>query len=300
MRGKGRAARYGAPRIPKPGANMSLDIIIIMLVAACLHASWNVVIKGGTNTLYETGINTLGGGAGVVFILPFLPLPDAGSWPFLCVSMTFHLAYYLCMAAAYRQSEMSYAYTLMRGSTPLFTAVGMAFLGQHISIAGWFGIVCLCAGVLTLASQNLRNGTFNKQGTVAALGTAVVIMGYTLVDGFGVRTGSNAISYACWLYFFNMFPLNVLILRRRGRDYTDYIRRRWKIGLFGGLCSLGSYGVALWAMTRAPIQLVAALRETSVIFGMLLAVLFLGERLTRTRILAVLLVAAGTVIMRLA
>ena len=290
----------GAAPNPEPGADMSLEIIVIMLVAACLHASWNVVIKGGSNPFYETGLNVLGGGMGVVFILPFLPLPDAGIWPFLLCSMCCHAVYYLCMAAAYRQSEMTYAYTLMRGTTPLFTAVGMAALGQHISLAGWLCIICLCTGVLVLASQNLRNGTFNKRGTAAALGTAVVIMGYTLVDGFGVRNGANTVSYACWLYFLNMFPLNTLILFRQGRDYTNYVRQRWKIGLFGGLCSLGSYGVALWAMTRAPIQLVAALRETSVIFGMLLAVLFLGERITRMRVLAVLLVAAGTVIMRLA
>lgn len=278
---------------------MSLEIIALMLFAACLHASWNAVIKGGSDKLYETGINTLGGGIGIIFALPFLPLPDPASWPLLFISMFIHVAYYLCMAAAYRQSEMSYAYTLMRGTTPLFTALAMLGFGYAVSPMGWLGILCLCAGVLTLASQNLLNRSFNGRGTAAALGNAVVIMGYTLADGFGVRASGHALSYVCWLYFFNMFPLNALILTRRGNDYVRYIAQRWKIGLFGGLCSLGAYGVALWAMTRAPIALVAALRETSVVFGMLLAVLFLGERFTRVRLLAVLLVAAGTAIMRL-
>ncbi len=279
---------------------MSSELIILMLLAACAHAAWNAVIKGGTNKLYETGLNVLGGATGVVFILPFVPLPASEAWFFLFVSVCIHIVYYLCIAIAYKQSEMSYAYTLMRGSTPLFTAFGLAVLGQSLSDMGWLGVLCLCAGVLALASQNLFNRTFDKCSTLAALGNSIVITGYTLIDGFGVRSSGNAISYVCWLYFLNAFPLNLIILYRHHREYGHYLIRRWKTGLFGGLCSLAGYGVALWAMTQAPIQLVAALREASVMFGMLLSVFFLGERFTQHRLAAVILVTAGTVIMRLA
>lgn len=279
---------------------MSSELIILMLLAACAHAAWNAVIKGGTNKLYETGLNVLGGATGVVFILPFVPPPALETWFFLFISVCIHIAYYLCIAIAYRQSEMSYAYTLMRGSTPLFTAFVLSALGQGLSDMGWIGVLCLCAGVLALASQNLLDRTFDKYSTLAALGNSIVITGYTLVDGFGVRSSGNAMGYVCWLYFLNAFPLNLVILSGQHREYGQYLIRRWKAGLFGGLCSLAGYGVALWGMTQAPIQLVAALRETSVIFGMLLSVCFLGERFTQHRLAAVILVTSGTVIMRLA
>lgn len=279
---------------------MSLEIIAIMLFAACLHASWNVVIKGGSNKFFESGINVLGGGLAVVCILPFLPLPEPAGWPFLCCSMCIHIAYYLSISIAYRQSEMSYAYTLMRGSAPLFTALGMAVLGQDLSFSGWLGILCLSAGVLTLTGQSFLSGHFNKWGTLAAFGTAIVIMGYTMTDGFGVRASGHAVSYTCWLYLFNTFPVNLIIISRHRKDYFHYLKGRWKIGILGGIFSFASYAIALWAMTRAPIQLVAALRETSVVFGMLMAVLFLGERFTKLRLLAVILVASGTIIMRVA
>lgn len=278
---------------------MSLDIILLILVAALLHASWNAVIKGGTNKLYETGLNCFGGGVGVLFVVPFLPLPAPESLIFLAGSCSVHIAYYLCIAVAYRTVDMSFAYTIMRGTAPLLTSIAMLLFGHNLSWAGWLGILCLCSGVLVLTRENVRNGRFNVSGALAAVGTAVVIMGYTLFDGYGARASGNPISYVCWLYVINTFPINTILLLSQRKSYIPYFKQRWKVGLFGGLCSLGSYGVALWAMTKAPIAMVAALRETSVIFGMLLAILFLGEKFSPVKLLAVVLVAAGIIIMRL-
>ena len=136
---------------------------------------------------------------------------------------------------------------------------------------------CLCAGVLTLTRDNIKNGKFNINGALAAVGTAVVIMGYTLFDGYGARASGNPISYVCWLYVINTFPINVILLLRQRKPYIPYFCNRWKHGLFGGSAA-SLYGGNPWAMTKAPIAMVAALRETSVIFGMLLAVFFLGEK----------------------
>ncbi len=272
---------------------MSFGIILLILLAALLHASWNAVIKGGSNKLYETGLNCFGGGVGVFFIVPFLPLPAAESLPYLLGSCTVHIAYYLCIAAAYRNVDMSFAYTIMRGTAPLLTSLFLLLSGHDMPLSGWLGILFLCAGVLTLTRDNIQHGRFNAGGALAAIGTAVVIMSYTLFDGYGARASENPISYVCWLYVINTFPINIVLLLRQRKTYVPYFISRWKIGLFGGLCSLGSYGVALWAMTKAPIAMVAALRETSVIFGMLLAVLFLGERFSLVKLTAVILVAAG-------
>lgn len=278
---------------------MSLDIILLILVAALLHASWNAVIKGGSNKLYETGLNCFGGGVGVLFIVPFLPLPAPESLIFLAGSCSVHIAYYLCIAVAYRTVDMSFAYTIMRGTAPLLTSIAMLLFGHNLSWAGWLGILCLCSGVLVLTRENVRNGRFNISGALAAVGTAVVIMGYTLFDGYGARASGNPVSYVCWLYVINTFPINIILLLKQRKSYIPYFKQRWKVGLFGGLCSLGSYGVALWAMTKAPIAMVAALRETSVIFGMLLAIFFLGEKFSPVKLLAVALVAAGIITMRL-
>ncbi len=223
---------------------MSFEIILLILLAALLHASWNAVIKGGSNKLYETGLNCFGGGVGVLFIVPFLPFPALESLKFLAGSCTVHIAYYLCIAVAYRNVDMSFAYTIMRGTAPLLTSVFMLLSGHEMPLAGWLGILCLCAGVLTLTRDNIKNGKFNINGALAAVGTAVVIMGYTLFDGYGARASGNPISYVCWLYVINTFPINVILLLRQRKTYIPYFCNRWKHGLFGGLCSLGSYGVA--------------------------------------------------------
>ena len=244
---------------------MSFEIILLILLAALLHASWNAVIKGGSNKLYETGLNCFGGGVGVLFIVPFLPFPALESLKFLAGSCTVHIAYYLCIAVAYRNVDMSFAYTIMRGTAPLLTSVFLLLSGHEMPLAGWLGILCLCAGVLTLTRDNIKNGKFNINGALAAVGTAVVIMGYTLFDGYGARASGNPISYVCWLYVINTFPINVILLLRQRKTYIPYFCNRWKHGL----------------------------RETSVIFGMLLAVFFLGEKFSAVKLLAVVLVATG-------
>jgi drug/metabolite transporter (DMT)-like permease len=272
---------------------MDGHVLLLVLAAALLHATWNSIVKGGSNKLFESSMNALGGGLGALLILPFLPAPAPESWGLLALSCCFHLTYYICISQAYDKVDLSIGYTIMRGTAPLLTSVFMLLSGHEMPLAGWLGILCLCAGVLTLTRDNIKNGKFNINGALAAVGTAVVIMGYTLFDGYGARASGNPISYVCWLYVINTFPINVILLLRQRKTYIPYFCNRWKHGLFGGLCSLGSYGVALWAMTKAPIAMVAALRETSVIFGMLLAVFFLGEKFSAVKLLAVVLVATG-------
>lgn len=279
---------------------MSTLVLFVVLGSAMLHAVWNAIIKGGSDKLIETSMKTLGGAVVVLFILPFLPLPLPESRPFLAGTVCIHLFYYLFIAYAYKGADLSYAYTIMRGSSPLFTALAAVFiLHDTLTAGGWVGVIMLSSGVLILAVDAVRRGGFSVSATLLALGNAFVIMGYTLVDGTGVRLSGNSVSYICWVFFLNAFPIGIYTLIARKGDYFRYIRARWRYGLFGGTCSLLAYGFALWGMTRAPISTVAALRETSVVFGMLFAVLFLKEKLTPARVAAVLLVLAGAAAMRL-
>ena len=279
---------------------MSGFVILVILGSALFHASWNAVIKGGKDKLFETVMKTSGGGVVTACALPFLPLPAPEAWPYLITSVCIHIAYYLCVAYAYRGADLSYSYTIMRGSAPLFTALIAVFvIGDAISAGAWAGVILLSAGILTLALDSIRRGSFSWPVTLVALGNAMVIMGYTVVDGSGVRLSGSNLSYTCWVFFLNAFPiLFIAILLRKG-EYFRYVKKRWKHGLFGGTCSFIAYGLSLWGMTQAPISMVAALRETSVIFGMLLGVIFLKETITLPRVAAIMLVLAGAASMKI-
>ena len=279
---------------------MEVFVILVVLGSAVLHAVWNAIIKGGPDKLIETAMKAGGSGLLGLAMIPFLPLPLPESRIFLCGTVACHLFYYLFIAYAYRGADMSYAYTIMRGSSPLFTALAAVFiLHDTLSPGGWAGVIMLSSGVLILAIDAVRRGGFSLPSTLLALGNAFVIMGYTLVDGSGVRLAGNSVSYVCWAFFLNAFPITIFTLIARRGEYFRYVRKRWIYGLCGGTCSLLAYGLALWGMTRAPISTVAALRETSVVFGMLFAVIFLKEKMTPARLAAVLLVLAGAMVMRL-
>lgn len=280
---------------------MSLNITLIVLAAALLHALWNIIVKGGENKLHETGLNALGGGLGALCLLPLLAPPPPEAWPWLAASCVCHFSYYLCVAAAYRQADLSFSYTIMRGCAPLLTSLVMMLSGAGLGLQAWGGILLLCCGILSLAGRHAGGGPSGGwRAFWPPLRTSVFITGYTILDGMGARAAGDAVGYACWIFICNIVPLNAFILWRHGRGYLEYARERARAGILGGLAGLASYGLAIWAMTRAPIALVAALRETSVIFGMLLAVCFLGERFSLRRAMAVGLVAAGVIIMRLA
>ena len=279
---------------------MTTAVIFIILGSALLHAVWNAIIKGGSDKLCETAMKTGGGGLAVIFILPFLPPPDPASWPYLAGTATIHLFYYLFIAYAYKGSDLSYAYTIMRGSSPLFTALVTVFaMQQHLSPGGWAGVGLLSLGILTLALDCVRRGQFNLGATFLALANSVVIMGYTVVDGTGVRLSGNPLSYICWVFLLNTFPILFVTLALRKGEYFRYVQKRWKYGLTGGICSCIAYGLSVWCMTRAPITLVASLRETSVVFGVIIAVIFLKERMTPARMAAVLMVMAGASVMKI-
>lgn len=278
---------------------MSASLLSLILGAALLHASWNIIIKSGGNKLYETGLTATGGFLVGLCFLPFLPAPDAASWPFLCLSCLIHTVYYLWMASAYEKADLTLSYTVMRGVAPLLTSLVTVFLGTALPGMAWGGVCTLCAGILCLACDAARRAS-GCRGMGTALLTAVIISAYTLTDGMGARSSGDGASYACWLFVLKMAPIQAVLLWRNGAAYLRYARLRPLPGIMGGAACFFSYGIAIWAMTRAPIAVVAALRETAVIFGMLLAVLFLHEEFSLLRALAVLLVAGGAALLKLA
>ncbi|MDR1776791.1 MAG: DMT family transporter [Desulfovibrio sp.] len=279
---------------------MDSFVFFVVLGSAVLHAAWNAIAKGGSDQLVETSIIAAGAGFAVIPALLFLPPPLPESRIYLFGSLFCHFFYYLFIALAYRRVDMSYAYTIMRGAAPLFTAlVSVCVLREALSPGGWAGVLLLSFGVLALTADAARRGAFSGKATLFALANAFVIMGYSIVDGHGVRVSGHTLSYICWMFFCNIFPITLYALIARRSGYFRYVKTRWRQGLCGGACSMAAYGLALWGMTRAPVAMVTALRETSVVFGVVFAAIFLKEKLTSARIAAVVLVLAGAIAMRI-
>ena len=279
---------------------MPLDVMLAVLLGALLHASWNALIRGSTDRALDTVMVVAGAAVIAAVALPFTPTPAAASWPFLIASGLIHVVYFMLVALSYRHGELSFAYPIMRGSAPVVSAIAAALLlAESPSTGGWLGVLLISGGVMLLAGDSWRCGAFQGRAAMFALATAASIVVYTLVDGVGARLSGHAAAYTGWVFVLTAIPLVMIFLVRDGASTRAYCRQHWRRGLFGGVCTLGAYGLALWAMTRAPIALVAALRETSVIFGALLAVLLLGERLSRTRWAAIAIVTAGAIAIKL-
>jgi drug/metabolite transporter (DMT)-like permease len=274
--------------------------MFLVLFGAALHATWNAIIKAGSDTLLDTILVTCGAASIAALALPFVPLPEKASWPYLAASVAIHFGYFSLVALAYRTGELSCAYPIMRGSAPPLTAVVAAVIVREpMSLGAWLGIALISAGILTLTGDSWRSGRLHFATCGFGLLNAIVIVAYTLVDGIGVRLSGNAWSYILWLFVLIPFPLLGLVLLTRPRAFVTQLHTRWKPGFLGGACTTSSYGLALWAMTVAPIALVAALRETSVIFGTVFASLFLKERFGLVRYLAAAAVTAGAVAIKL-
>ena len=277
---------------------MSLDVFAVVLLAALLHASWNAIVKGASDKLLTTVLVAAGSAVIAIAALPFLPQPTLESLPYLGVSAILQLGAYLLLARAYRGADMSQIYPLMRGTAPILVALAGTFaLGDHLPPVAWIGVVLICAGVLSLALGARETG---MAGVRLALPSALVIAAYTLIDGVGVRLSQAAIAYNLWLCLLTGAPLLAWALARRRAEFLAYARANAFYGAVGGFGTLAAYGLALWAMTKAPVAAVAALRETSILFAAAIAAVFLRERMTPVRILACVIIAAGAAVLRLA
>ena len=217
----------------------------------------------------------------------------------MVASVLIHVAYYGFLVLAYRGGDLSLVYPIMRGTAPAFTALLAAVvLSERPSWGGWAGVFLVSGGVLLLAADSPRSKGVRLAPVVFALLNAGVIVGYTLVDGVGARLSGNAFSYTGWMLLLAGVLFFVISIAFRGRQVTGHILPQWKKGTLGGVCTFASYSLALWAMTQAPIAPVAALRETSIIFSAILAVLFLKENISPLRYVSIIIVALGAIIIK--
>ncbi len=280
---------------------MENAVFLAVLFAALCHAGWNALIKVGLDPLSTTTLISIGSGVVALAGLPFAGMPAAASWPWIIASTIIHLFYFAALIESYRSGDLGQVYPIARGSAPLMTAAAsLIVVGEQLRVLSWAGIALLAFGVLLLSARGGRELThIDRRAVGFALLTAVTICAYSVIDGLGARASRNPISYSLWLFVGIALVLPPYALWRDGRDVIPAMQRYWLRGFAGGGLQVLSYGIALWAMTLAPIAIVASLRETSVLFGAVIAVAVLKEPLRAVRIVAALLILAGLVLLRL-
>jgi drug/metabolite transporter (DMT)-like permease len=280
---------------------MPAHVVYIVLFGALLNASWNAMVKRSGDTLLTTIMITSAAALFAALALPFLPQPASASWPFIGASVLLQTLYYVLLVAAYRSGDMSHVYPIMRGTAPLIVAaLSAALIGEAVAGTRWLGIGLICGGVLGLALHRPAQSVPHPAATAFALGNACVIAGYTMVDGLGVRRSGAPAAYALWIFLLSGIALLLWAAMWRRRQFAAQLRGRWPLGLAGGAATMISYTLALWAMTVAPVALVAALRETSIGFAALISAVLLKERVTLQRLACTALIIAGAVALRLA
>lgn len=278
---------------------MTLGVFLLVLLSGLVHASWNALIKTGADKVSATMMLSVGH---AVFALPVIalnPLPPAQVWPWILGSGLLHVLYQLFLAMAYHYGDLSRVYPIARGLAPMLVLGAGLFLlpDDLMSPAELGGILLVGLGIMLMvrgvfsSSESLRLLPF-------ALGTAVATACYSLVDGVGARISGNPVSYVAWVAFVSGGMFVVFMSGRRGLFGFGGGIRMWAKGLLAGGLSLSAYGIVVYAMAIAPIALVAALRETSILFAVLLGAVFFGERLDAGKLAAAALIVLGIALTR--
>ncbi|WP_086623536.1 EamA family transporter [Kushneria konosiri] len=279
---------------------MSAHVFAIVLCAAALHAGWNALVRVGLDRLLAVTLIQVGAGILALVMLPTVSVPVAAAWPWLLLSAVLHVGYNVFLARAYASGDFGQVYPIARGSAPLIVAlVGLMALWDQPSLTGYVGVMLLTGGIWWMAVRGAGSKNLPRAGLTSALVTSAFIASYTLSDGLGARANHDAIGYVFWLFALNGLCMGLLLWAMRGRQTLAAIAGHYRVGLLGGAMSMAAYGATIWAMSQAPIALVAALRESSVLFALAISSLFLGERLSRQRLVVGVIILCGVALLRL-
>ena len=293
-------------------AQLTWPVVAAVLLGAALHAGWNALVKSSSDKPLDTALVHLLGAVVALPLLAIVGLPGPAGLPFIAVSLVVHIGYYIALAGAYQHGDLGLTYPIMRGLAPLLVALGSSsLLGEAPSPAAWAGVLAITSGValvgLARSGDAMRHPQQHRKALLFAFANAGIIAVYTVVDGLGVRAevaaGGNVLRYVMLLFVLDGIAYPLLVWLRRGAagraHLLAYARQRWPVAALGGCASIGSYAIALWAMTRAPVASVAALRETSVLFAAVLGTLLLKEAFGLQRAIGTVVIVAGVMALRL-
>ncbi len=271
-------------------------ILLAVIAAAVLHGAWHAIVKAGADRLVGlAGMNIVSAGLAWPALLWLPPLPQA-VWPILAGSILLHAVYKLSIAALYSSGDLSQGYPIARGLVPLFSSIAaFLLLGEAPSLVQAAGIMMISAGLLAMAWDGLRVA-LTPRFWFAAAGTALSVAAYSAVDGIGIRASGEAYSYIAWLIALDgsFFVLVAFLLRRR--RLLPALREQFLPIFISGILGTASFGIFLFALSRAPIGVVSALRETSVVVVTLIGYLALREDVRRLRVVGVAIIFAGILV----
>ena len=285
---------------------ISTAVLLAVLGSAILHAAWNAVVKSRADPVIGIAWLSVGSGVAAGLALPFVAFPVPAAWPFILASTAIHTVYNLMLATAYSHGDFSRVYPIARGGAPLIvTLVSLAVLKEELSDRALLAIFLILLAISGVAWRRAserpaaHDGKVRDRSLVFAGLTAVAIAGYTIADGLGARAAGDAVPYILWLFFVDAWPTVLIVIwLRRGRfrqtPRGDVVR-----SVAGGLLSMLAYGIVVWAMVSAPVAVVAALRESSILFAALIGVFVLKEKPGPVRIAAILLLVAAVALLRL-
>ena len=271
-------------------------VFALVLSAALIHAMWNAVVKGATDRTITFALVMAGHTVPALIAVPFLPLPDPQALPYLIASVFIHWGYYYLLVSAYKFGDLSLVYPIARGAAPLMVALSaLFFINENLSLQGWAGLILVSAGIFALALFSSRQEK-PFMGVAFALATAMTIATYSVVDGVGIRATSDPFSYIAWLFILEGLVFFLIVIPRQER-LRQFSRKQLLTGLVGGVLAGLAYGLVLYAKTMAPLGMVSALRETSVIFAAMIGLFLFGEGPAKPRLLAAFIVTFGIVLL---
>jgi drug/metabolite transporter (DMT)-like permease len=271
-------------------------VVVAVLAAAVLHAGWNALAKSSRDPLLNMATVTASGGLAAAAVVPFVPFPGAAAWPYLLAAVLLHFLYQLSLVRCYALGDLSQVYPIARGLAPLGVALLALFAGEVPNALQVAGLIVACGGIVSLAGVH-RTRRAPGAAIASAVLTAILISGYTVVDGLGVRAVDTAASYIAWSFFLDAFPIVLFARHQRAGELQRFLRSEGRRGVVGGVMATLCYSIVLWALAHGPMAAIAALRETSVIFAALLGTCLLGEPFGRRRLAAACALAAGLALM---
>ena len=279
---------------------MSGTVFAVVLLAAVLHALWNAIVKHGGDPFLRLAIVALTGSAMMVPVAPFVAPPDPASWPWLAGSVVTHIFYYVLLCLGYLKGDLGLVYPVARGVAPPAVTILAALVAAELP--GPWGLAALAlvtTGIVAIARTGAKVPA-QRRSLVFAIGCGITIAVYTLFDGMGIRRSGSELGYIAWLFLIDGLPFGLVVLWLQRAKLRSFLANGFWPTVGGGVMSFLAYALVIWAMARAPMAFVSALRETSVVLAAILGTKLLGEPFGRQRIGAASLVAGGIVLLKLA
>ncbi|WP_299843753.1 DMT family transporter [uncultured Roseovarius sp.] len=280
---------------------MTTTVFLVVIAAALLHALWNALLKSGTDKFVGMSAVMMGQAPLAILAVISFPLPAAESLPYLFAGIALHVGYQIFLTLAYRVGDLSQVYPIARGVAPLIVAgVSVGMLGVALNLPEIIGVATIGIGIISLALVRKETGQRNLTAASLALITGCFIAAYSLVDGLGARLSGSAVGFYGWLAIGSTMGFTGTMLLWRPQIVRIALTTQKLRGLMGGSASFIAFALVIWAFTQAPIALVTALRETSIVFAVLFGVFFLKEPLNLAKVVSTILTLAGAALLRFA